>query len=157
MGLKKLSALFPVLMLALAIIFSFAIPYGKYVTNYASSLVMWLIFFNIGIQGLWDWLMHVLSVYKGGEGGYEQNPFHFKDAWCTLGLGASGFVALWFGGQYWLAIVIMATGFLLGSGLRTLKSMANHSSLHHLTSLIGDVVVPIALWVVIIIHMSIIA
>lgn len=82
-------------------------------------------------------------------------------AWTNVGLGAAGFVALWFGPQYWLAIVIVTTGVLIGALYEHLVASSVNSTKKACKSccfgmdICIDVALPIALWVLLIIHYAV--
>ena len=133
-----------VVFLILAIIFSFVLPHAPSVMVFGSadSLFFWLLFFSVGLQGVWNWLEH----------GFNEASHAY------LGMGIAGIVALWFAGGYWLCLTIVSTfPFLCTVFLHIKKTLSGRKGAatggFKLVDLVS-IIVPVALWVTVIMHFA---
>jgi hypothetical protein len=83
------------------------------------ALILYLIFFVIGINSLWEFLGNVMysdqvAEYMGWSTG---SPFQIEVGMANLAFGILGVLCLWEQKDFWLATALGASIFLFGSGL----------------------------------------
>lgn len=145
----------PAVLVVLAVIFSL-IFVGDY--SYGDSLWRWLLFFSVGIQGIWAWYgqtFHAKAVAKSI--GWENSPFLFEVACANLGCGIAGLLAPWMLFQYWLALSIVEGIFFAGAAYGHIKSMIkekNFSPNNCGPIFFTDVLIPITFVILLITHFT---
>ena len=133
---------FSVVLFLLAIVFAFINPTEL---TFAEALLRWILFFNIGIQGLWIASQKILCSFDE-----DDNSSLFDVAVANLSLGVAGLFALSTNISYCIALSLVAGLFLLGSDMGYVIALKKKHSLSlHMTNPIfyTGLVVPAALFI----------
>lgn len=145
----------PFIFIAFAVILSFA---SMQAFNYADNLWRWLLFFNVGCQGVWAWMGQAFhSKEIAASIGWEDSPFLFEVACANLGAGIAGLVAPWMHAQYWMALSLANGIFLWGAAWGHIREMIkekNFSPNNCGPIFITDIVIPLLLLILFILHVS---
>lgn len=81
-------------------------------------LIQGILYFPIGIQGLWAFVGHVfLSEQASADIGWTQSPFEFEVGVANLGLALTGILAVRAGSGFRFATALFALCFLGGAGI----------------------------------------
>jgi hypothetical protein len=121
-----IKALPPLFFLILAIIFAFIFT-ADY--HFAANFWRWLLFFNVGIQGVWAWYgqtFHSKEIAKSI--GWQDSPFLFEVACANLGAGVAGLLAPWMNISYWIALSLANGIFLWGAGYGHIREMVKNKN-----------------------------
>lgn len=118
--------MYPVYLFVLAIISALIIIWRK---SYKSeeeilkTLLLCIIFFNVGIGGLIGFLAHSLDpdATAKGIGWAPGSPFQLEIAAANLGIGVLGVLSPFFKPPFWLATVIGSAIFILGAAVVHVK------------------------------------
>lgn len=142
----------PLVLLFLGLIFGYLNPQlGLPYVSTGESLLRWVIFFSVGVQGLWAYLGQAFYPKEIALSmGWEPSPFLFEVACANLGCGVAGVLALWFSHEYWLCLIIVESCFLWGSLYGHLKDALKNKNLS--ANNVGpifytDLLVPTLLWI----------
>jgi len=152
---------FTLFMLLLAVVLASLKIYKKPELRTAKGaigvFILYLIFFGIGVNGIWHFLGHVLyaedqAYYVGWSTG---SPFQTLVGVAYLAFGVLGFLCLWEREDFWLATAFGASIFLFGSGLEHLWQIVTRNNLspgNAGLALYIDLFFPILLLMLIMIH-----
>ena len=81
----------------------------------AELLLMYSLFFLVGISGVIGWMGHFFRPEQiAAYIGWQNNPFQREVAFANLSLGILGLMCIWKRGNFWLATVIALAVFYLG-------------------------------------------
>lgn len=121
----NIASFFPVLMLVLAFAFSFF--FRKKERSFYHNLIPWILFFSVGLQGIWAWFGQVFYANEVAASiGWAPSPFLFELATYNLGCGIAGLLVLYFGVQYWFCLSIIEIIFLGSAAYGHLKALIIH-------------------------------
>ncbi len=117
----------------------------------AASLLKWILAIKVGLGALWAFLGHY---FKSDEvarfiGWPEGNPFQKEIAFTNLALGLSGVLCLFFGREFWLAVIIFTSIFLLGAfsvHVGEQRRTGNRNPGNAGAVFYSDIAVPVVLW-----------
>ena len=117
-----------------------------------ATLLKWLLVFNSGLGGIWAFLGHYfksdeIAAYIGWPAG---NPFQKEIAFGNLAMGVSGVMCFFFGPDFWLATMVVASVFLLGAfsvHVQEQKKTGNKQPGNAGPVFYADIVYPASLWV----------
>jgi hypothetical protein len=116
-----------------------------------SHFAPWILFFSVGVQGLWAGLWHALKGKEVAESiGWQTSPFQFEIAMGNLGMGVAGVLAPWFGFQYWLALSLVSGIFLWGAAYGHAREMIvkkNFAPNNAGPIFYTDILVPLLVWI----------
>lgn len=148
-------------MVALAIIFALIhlaiTKEAKTAKVILGIFILYLIFFNVGLAGLWGFIGHVFypdqtAHYIGWPPG---SPFQFEVGMANLALGILGILCVWERGDFWLATSLSYFIFFFGAGLVHIWQVITKHNLFPGNSgaiLYIDLILPIVLLILIMIH-----
>lgn len=118
---------FPLYLVGLAILFAFIGIFRsqtKDASTIGSSFIRWILFFSIGLQGLWAFYGHVfLPDQAAADIGWKPSPFQYEVGVANLGLAVIGFVGAFAGRGFQLAATLMSTCFLWGAAVGHIRQM----------------------------------
>lgn len=142
----------PVILLGCGIVVGYLNPQlGLPYVPLHESLLRWVLFFSVGIQGLWAFIGQTFYAEEVAASiGWPNSPFLFEVACCNLGCGIAGVAALWFGRDYWLALMLVETFFLWGAFYGHLKDAlkSKNFAINNVGPIFyTDLFIPLILWV----------
>ena len=93
-------------------------------------LLRYLLFFPLGIQGLWAFIGHVFFAEQAAASiGWSNTPFQYEVGVANLGLGLASLYAAFIGFEARLAVAIVASCFLIGAGIIHIVDIAGQGNL----------------------------
>lgn len=118
--------------------------------EFASTLLQNLVGWSIGAQCLWGAIGHLLMADKVAKGiGWPTgSPFQRELGFVSLGLGIAGIASSSFGHEYWLALIIVYSTFMLGAGFGHIYELRKHGNRAQFNAgpiLYTDIVMPLVL------------
>jgi hypothetical protein len=115
----------PVVFVALALVFAAAgYRRGSGRTSLSAELTKWLLFFPIGLQGLWAFLGHVFFAQQSAAAiGWQTSPFQYEVGIANLGIGIVGVLAAFREVGFQTATALIASTFLLGAGIGHIRQI----------------------------------
>lgn len=142
--------MYPLIFLTLALIASFihlSRVKKRAHTKVVEIVLMYLIFFNIGAQGVFAAMGHIFMANQiATEIGWPTgSPFQFEVGVANLGLGIAGLLALWFRKTYWMGVVIANTIFIYGAAYGHFVQMAKGDMSPYNSGVflyVGDILIP---------------
>lgn len=140
---------FPLLMCVLAILFALMVP-----TKFNQRFFSCMLFFVIGIGGLWDFAQHnsYLLQLAPHQSGWQQNPLELPFAMANLALGVSGIIASFANWSYRAAVVTISSIWFLGCALFQIDQMiyTQHFNLNNGSILLTNLLIPLILIILLI-------
>ena len=121
-------------------------------------IILCMLFFNVGIGGLYAFAGHAFMADLVAEkiGWPAGSPFQFEVAVANLAFGVLGLVSLMIRRDFWLATAAGYAVFMLGAAaghVREIVQKGNFSEYNAGAFLfVGDVIVPLALLVLVVVH-----
>lgn len=122
----------------------------------AEIFLMYLIFFNIGVQGVFAFMGHAFMANQiAREIGWPiGSPFQFEVAVANLGMGVAGLLGIFWRKTYWLAVLIMSSVFIFGAAYGHFVQMAKGDMSPYNSGIFlyfGDIIIPtiiviVAIW-----------
>jgi small-conductance mechanosensitive channel len=115
----------PVIFVALALAFA-VVGYRREAgrKSFAAELTKWLLFFPIGLQGLWAFLGHVFFPEQSAAAiGWQTSPFQYEVGIANLGIGIVGVLAAFRGVGFQTATALIASIFLMGAGIGHIRQI----------------------------------
>lgn len=122
----------------------------------AEIFLMYLIFFNIGVQGVFAFMGHAFMAGQiAREIGWPiGSPFQFEVAVANLGMGVAGLLGIFWKKTYWLAVLIMSSVFIFGAAYGHFVQMAKGDMSPYNSGIflyVGDIIIPtiiviVAIW-----------
>lgn len=117
----------------------------------------YLIFFNIGLQGLLAASGHILMPNKIAEqiGWPIGSPFQFEIGIANLAIGLAGVMCVWFGAGFKLATVLINSVFLFGAAYGHFVQQAKGDTSPYNTGVFlyfGDIIIPAIILVLMLIY-----
>src|SRR3990167_10338388 len=127
---KILKTYTPIILLSAGIVVGYVNPQiGLPYVPTSESLLRWVLFFSVGVQGVWAYLGQTFYPKEVAASiGWAPSPFLFEVACSNLGCGVAGMLALWFGREYWFCLLIVETCFLWGAWYGHLKDMMKNKN-----------------------------
>jgi len=93
-------------------------------------LLRYLLFFPLGIQGLWAFIGHVFFAEQAAASiGWANTPFQYEVGVANLGLGLASLYAAFRGFEARLAVAIAAACFLIGAEIIHIVDIAGQGNL----------------------------
>lgn len=140
-----------IVLVVLAFIFAFFCK-NKASKGFCYWLLVYLVFFTVGIQGIWGFIFHVFFPNIASSSiGWANSPFEFEIGIANLALGVSGLLSFVIRKRYfWLACIIFAGVFYFGAGVGHVYQLLVHKD--YATDNAGvilytDLITPILFWI----------
>jgi hypothetical protein len=116
----------------------------------APTLLQHLLIWCVGAQCIWGATGHLLMPDKVAKGiGWPTgSPFQRELGFVSLGLGIAGLMCGTYTGDFWLAVIIIYSSFLLGAGaghVYELRKHGNHDTFNAGPIMYTDIVIPLVL------------
>jgi hypothetical protein len=130
----------------------------KNAVDIIETIILFMLLCNVGLGGLFAFAGHTLMADQVATriGWPAGSPFQFEVAVANLSLSVLGILSIWFRQNFWLATSIAYAVFLLGAAAGHIREMlVNRNFSDYNTGAliyIGDILIPLALLVLIIIH-----
>lgn len=139
--------IFFVIAITLATIHLFASKKKKTTQRVLGLYLTYLIFFNIGLQGLLAASGHILmpNVIAEQIGWPTGSPFQFEIGIANLAVGVAGVLCVWFGAGFKLATVAINSIFLFGAAYGHFVQQAKGDTSPYNTGVFlyfGDIIIP---------------
>jgi len=129
-SLQRSFALFPFIGIILLVIVEAVQFATEGSTNWQQLLVMNSVTYLIGAQGIGAGIGHMFFGPPIARSiGWEPSPFQWEVGGANLGIGIAGVWASSFHPDYWLAVIIVAMGFLWVAGIGHVRDVVKHHNL----------------------------
>lgn len=126
--------------------------------NYVlQTSLMYLLFFCVGLQGIFAWFGHTFMANQIAEqiGWPTGSPFQFEVAVANLGIGLAGVMALFWKGKAWLMLSITYLTFLFGDFYGHIVQMQKGDTSPYNSGIflyIGDLAIPVFIMILLILY-----
>lgn len=116
----------------------------------AETLLQHLLVWCIGAQGIWGATGHLFMAddVAKGIGWPTGSPFQRELGFASLGFGVAGLLCANYTGDYWLAMIIFYSIFMIGAGFGHIYELRRHGNRAKLNSgpiLYTDILIPLVL------------
>jgi hypothetical protein len=116
----------------------------------AGIFLLYMIFFNIGLGGLYAFMGHAfMPAMVAREIGWPiGSPFQFEIAIANLSYGMLGMLSIWIRGKFWIAVVTGNLAFLWGAAYGHIVQMEKRDMSPYNTGIFlyaGDIVIPLVI------------
>lgn len=148
--------MYPVILFAAAVIaailrITIKRPASKKET--AGIFLLYMIFFNIGLGGLYAFMGHAFmpDMVAREIGWPTGSPFQFEIAIANLSYGILGVLCIWIRGKFWIAVVSGNLIFLWGAAYGHVVQMEKGDTSPYNTGIFlyaGDVIIPLVIFLV---------
>ncbi|RAI44449.1 DUF6790 family protein [Rhodoplanes roseus] len=109
----------------------------------------WILFFPVGLMGLWGALGHIAFAQQAAASiGWAPSPFQYEVGVANLGIGLAGLYAAFRGFEARLATALMVAAFLGGAAVGHVRDIVASGNLAPGNAgpiLVTDIVTPLAL------------
>lgn len=117
----------------------------------------YLIFFNIGLQGIFAASGHILMPNAIAEqiGWPTGSPFQFEIGIANLAVGVAGVLCVWFGAGFKLATVVINSVFLFGAAYGHFVQQAKGDTSPYNTGVFlyfGDIIIPALILILMLVY-----
>jgi hypothetical protein len=117
----------------------------------AGIFLLYMIFFNIGLGGLYAFMGHVFmpDMVAREIGWPTGSPFQFEIAIANLSYGILGVLCIWIRGKFWIAVVSGSLIFLWGAAYGHFVQMEKGDTSPYNTGIFlyaGDIVIPLVIF-----------
>ena len=121
--------MYPLWFLILAVLGSI-IQISIWHTAIIFTVLLWLLFTCVGLQGLFGFTGHFFMANKVAKGiGWPAgNPFQTEIAFTNLAFGVLGILCAWLHGNFWLAVIIGKSIFAWGAVYTHLRDMIKNKN-----------------------------
>ncbi|MBN1431274.1 MAG: hypothetical protein JW931_00715 [Methanomicrobiaceae archaeon] len=114
------------------------------------TFLLWLLVISTGLTGIIAFFGHFFRADEVAEkiGWPTGSPFQREIAFSNLGIGIAGVLCFFFRDNYWLAVIIMSSVFLIGAGIGHIyeqKNSENISEYNTGTVVAFDLFMPVVL------------
>jgi hypothetical protein len=152
--------MYPLFFLAGAVIASLVhifIKRQRDFTTILQTFLMWLLFFCVGLQGIFAWMGHTFMANQIARqiGWPTGSPFQFEVAVANLGIGLAGVMALFWKGRAWLMLGITYLTFLYGDAYGHIVQMQKGDTSPYNSGIflyIGDGAIPTLILILLVIY-----
>jgi hypothetical protein len=98
-------------------------------SNVLNWLLRYILFFAVGISGIWGFVMHTFfQSTSAGYIGWQPSPFEYEVAFANLGMGLAGLYSVRKGYEYFLACTLFAGAFLWGAAVNHIVEIVTRSN-----------------------------
>lgn len=128
--------------------------------NILEIVLLYFFVFQVGFMGLLAGLGHIFNGPETAKmiGWLPGSPFQYEVGVMNLGISVLGFLCIWFRREFWLATSIIYLVIMFGCGVGHIREMLLKGNLAPYNAgpgiIMGDMVIPLLIFVLLIIYRS---